>query len=231
MMTSEQLIKSAHVWALAALLLCAVIAIAGKNETKNQNSKQQNANAPGTQNSNSSKAKSRNSNTGDAAKDEQTGTANLASQDKDFIMEAAMGGMMEVELGRIAAQQGTSDAVKQFGQKMVDDHSRANSKLMQLASSKSITLPTELDEKHREDVTKMSKVSGAEFDKAYAKAMLSDHNKDVAAFEKESTKGTDPDVKSFASETLPTLREHLQMAKALNSDQTPGMKNSNVNRP
>jgi putative membrane protein len=143
-------------------------------------------------------------------------------------MDAAMGGLMEVELGRMATQQGTSDAVKQFGQRMVDDHSKANTELMTLATSKGMTLPTDLDEKHRKDVTKLSSLTGAEFDRAYAKMMLSDHNKDVSAFEKQSTKGADPDLKAFAAKTLPTLQEHLRMAKALNGNKGGG---SNSNRP
>lgn len=154
-------------------------------------------------------------------------------------MDAAIGGLMEVELGRIAAQKGMSDSVKQFGQRMVDDHSKANEELMTLAQSKGITLPTALDEKHQKDVTKLSAMSGAEFDRAYSKMMLSDHNKDVKEFEKQSTKGGDADIKAFASKTLPTLREHLQMAQALEPNQrsnsnsnsnSGGSRNSNSNR-
>ena len=110
---------------------------------------------------------------------------------------------------------------------MVDDHSKANTELMSLASSKGVTLPTALDEKHQKEVTKLSAMSGAEFDRAYSKMMLSDHNKDVSEFEKQSTKGTDPDLKAFASKTLPTLQEHLQMAKALPDNQ----KTTNNSKP
>jgi putative membrane protein len=162
---------------------------------------------------------------------------NMSSRDRDFIMDAAIGGMMEVELGRVAAQNGMSDAVKQFGQRMVDDHSKANTELMSLATSKGITLPTELDEKHRQHVTKLSAMSGAEFDREYSKMMLSDHNKDVNEFEKQSTRGADPDLKAFAAKTLPTLQEHLQMAKTLPGNErgnrnsnSGGSRNSNMNR-
>ena len=154
----------------------------------------------------------------------------MTSQDRNFIMEAAMGGMMEVELGRIAAQQGASDAVKQFGQRMVDDHSKANTELMTLASSKGITLPTELDPKHRAHVTKLSGMSGAEFDREYVKMMVSDHRKDVSEFEKQSTRGTDADLKAFAGKTLPTLQEHLRMAEALPGAKRGGNSN-NSNQP
>jgi putative membrane protein len=116
-----------------------------------------------------------------------------------------------------------SDAVKQFGQRMVDDHGQANSELMSLASSKGMTLPTELDAKHREQVTKMSAMTGADFDRAYVKMMVSDHRKDVSEFEKQSTRVTDADLKAFATKTLPTLQEHLRMAEAL-----PGAKGGNA---
>ena len=131
---------------------------------------------------------------------------------------------MEVELGRLAVAKGTSEAVKQFGQRMIDDHSKANSELTQLAQTKSIALPTELSTKHRAEVTKMSKLSGEAFDKAYSKDMLSDHLKDVAAFERASTSASDPDVKEFAARTLPILKEHLELAKALNGTKSTGMK-------
>jgi len=226
-MNNQQLIKSAHIWLLAAIVACGLVFIVVKANDRidDQNS---NSNANRTQNRNSNRASNRNSeNTG--ASGEQTGMANLASQDRNFMMDAAMGGLEEVELGRVAAQKGTSDAVKQFGQRMVDDHSKANSELMSLASSKGITLPTALDEKHQKEVTKLSAMSGAEFDRAYSKMMLSDHNKDVSEFEKQSTKGTDPDLKAFAGKTLPTLQEHLQLAKALPDNQRSSSSNSNRN--
>src|SRR5689334_7277019 len=226
-MNNQQLIKSAHIWLLAAIVACGLVFIVVKANDRidDQNS---NSNANRTQNRNSNRASNRNSeNTG--ASGEQTGMANLASQDRNFMMDAAMGGLEEVELGRVAAQKGTSDAVKQFGQRMVDDHSKANSELMSLASSKGITLPTALDEKHQKEVTKLSAMSGAEFDRAYSKLMLSDHNKDVSEFEKQSSKGTDPDLKAFAGKTLPTLQEHLQLAKALPDNQRSSSSNSNRN--
>lgn len=228
-MSNQQLIKSAHVWALAVLLVCGLWAVAGKagmriqDQNSNQNS---NSNSSGTstksQNANKSNRNSRNNN----ATGEQTGMTNMSAQDHNFIMDAAMGGMMEVELGRIAAQQGASDAVKQFGQRMVDDHGKANQELMSLAQSKGMTLPAAIDEKHQKDVTKLSSLSGAEFDREYTKMMVSDHRKDVSEFEKQSTHGTDADLKAFATKTLPTLKEHLQMAEAL-----PGAKAGNMNKP
>ena len=233
-MSNQQLIKSAHVWALAVILAggCWAITgkagIAGQEQNSNQNSNSSNSNASRSQNSNANRSANRNMRGNSNAAGEQAGMANMTAQDRNFIMDAAMGGMMEVELGKVAAQQGASDAVKQFGQRMVDDHSKANSELMALASSKGITLPAELDAKHREHVTKMSAMSGADFDREYGKMMLSDHRKDVSEFEKQSTRGTDPDLKAFASKTLPTLQEHLKMAEALPGAKTGG---GNMNKP
>lgn len=226
-MNNRQLIKTAHVWALTALLALGVWAIAGKAGINTQN---QNQNSNGNSNGNSNTGsgmqnenRSANRNTGGA-----TGTqAGMNQQDHKFIMDAAMGGMMEVELGRVAAQKGTSEAVKQFGQRMVDDHSKANEELMSLASSKGMTLPTALDDKHQKDVAKLSAMSGAEFDRAYAKMMLKDHEKDVKEFERQSTKAGDPELRAFVTKTLPTLQEHLQMVRTLPGNESSGNSNSN----
>ena len=228
-MSNQQLVKSAHVWALAVVLAGGAWAIAGKAgiRMQEQNSNQNSNSSPNSNKSqNSNRTGNRNTRANNNATGEQTGMANMAAQDRNFLMDAAMGGLMEVELGRVAAQQGVSDAVKQFGQRMVDDHSKANTELMSLASSKGITLPTALDEKHREHVTKLSALSGADFDRAYTKMMVSDHTKDVSEFEKQSTRGTDADLKAFASKTLPTLQEHLQMARALPDAKRGGNMNS-----
>jgi putative membrane protein len=179
-----------------------------------------------------------------------TGAGTLSAADKKFVMEAAHGGMMEVELGKLATQKAMSEEVKQFGQRMVDDHGKANDELMQLASSKGITIShsmgtssdaggtdtqkpgsdtmtaksssasdddAKMMKKHHEMVSKMSALSGAEFDRKYMDAMVKDHEKDVAAFERVSTMGSDADLKAWAAKTLPTLREHLQLARDTNA--------------
>jgi len=229
-MNSQQVDKSAHIWVLAVFVACGLLAVGGRAAIRfsGQNSNQ-NSNANTSQNRNANRSNKNANATG-----EQTSLGNLNSHDRDFVMDAAMGGMLEVELGRVAAQQGTSEAVKQFGQRMVDDHSKANSELMTLASSKGVTLPAALDDKHRQEVTKLSAMSGAEFDRAYAKLMLSDHKKDVSEFEKQSTRATDPDIKAFATKTLPTLKEHLQLATTLESSvggNSNSNRDSNSNRP
>jgi putative membrane protein len=99
---------------------------------------------------------------------------------------------------------------------MVDDHGKANDELKKLASQKGITLPTDLDAKHQATYDRLSKLSGADFDRAYMADMVKDHHEDVNEFRKESQSGSDPDVKAWAAKTLPTLEHHLQMAESTN---------------
>jgi putative membrane protein len=135
------------------------------------------------------------------------------SPDQAFMIKAAQGGLTEVELGNVAKSNAQSDAVKQFGQRMVDDHSKANDELKSLAAQKNVTLPTSLDAKHQSMKDKMSGMKGAGFDKAYMRDMVNDHRKDVSEFQKEADNGKDPDVKAWAAKTLPTLKDHLKMAE------------------
>ena len=140
----------------------------------------------------------------------------MMDADHKFALEAALGGMMEVELGRVAAEKGASDEVRQFGQRMVNDHSKANDELKQIAEGKGMMLPTAPDAKHQAEMQKLFALSGEKFDKEYVKMMVKDHKKDVAAFEKEAGGGADADIKAFAARVLPTLREHLQMIQRIN---------------
>jgi putative membrane protein len=121
--------------------------------------------------------------------------------------------MAEVELGKLAAEKASSDDVKKFGQRMVDDHSKANDELKALAASKKITLPAEMGPEEKALRDRLVKLSGPAFDQAYMKAMVSDHVKDVAAFRMEAKTGKDAEVKAWAAKTLPTLEEHLRMAR------------------
>jgi putative membrane protein len=165
-----------------------------------------------------------------------TGTASrsasdsLARADRKFIEDAARGGMAEVQLGQLAAQKAQSSEVKQFGQKMVDDHGKANDQLKSIASSKNVTLPTDLDRAHKRDYDRLSKLSGADFDREYMKHMVSDHKKDVSDFRKEAKSGKDTEVKNFASTTLPTLEQHLQMAQQADAAVRSASRGSNTAR-
>ncbi len=149
----------------------------------------------------------------------------MNSMDKKFAMMAAMGGMAEVEMARLALSKASSDSVKQFAQKMIDDHTKANEELMGIATSKGITLPTAPDAKMQAMMMKMEKLSGAEFDRQYIMmAGNKDHMKMEKLFKDENLKGKDADLKAFAAKTLPVVQMHLQMARDLHNGMS-GMKN------
>jgi putative membrane protein len=146
-----------------------------------------------------------------------TAGTSVAAADKTFVEKAAGGGMAEVELGKLATQKASSDQVKQFGSRMVNDHSKTNDELKQIATAKGMTLPTDLDAKHKSEMAKLQKLSGAQFDRAYMDAMVQDHKETVALFRTQSTSGKDGELKGFAAKTLPHLEEHLKMAQATDS--------------
>jgi putative membrane protein len=141
-------------------------------------------------------------------------TANRMTADSSFVTKAAQGGMAEVKLGNLARDKAESPDVKKFGETMVADHTRANDELKHLAASKGITLPTGIDSKDQATYDRLSKLSGAAFDKAYMRDMVADHKTDISEFKREADRGADADLKAFASKTLPTLEHHLQMAES-----------------
>ena len=135
------------------------------------------------------------------------------SPDMAFAREAAIGGMAEVELGNLAKQKASSSDVKQFGDRMVTDHGKGGEELKQWAQSKNITLPAELDAKHKALRDRLAKLPTDAFDRQYMNEMVMDHQHDVMAFKREASSGKDADLKAWAARTLPTLEEHLKMAK------------------
>jgi putative membrane protein len=141
----------------------------------------------------------------------------MKSSDQRFAEKAAQGGMAEVQLGQLAAQKASSPEVKAFGQQMVDDHSKANDELKSVAAKENMTLPNTLDSKDQGLYKKLQNLSGTEFDKTYVKAMVKDHEEDVKEFQKEADKGKDAQIKNFASQTLPTLQQHLSKIQAIQS--------------
>ena len=138
-----------------------------------------------------------------------------ATSDASFVQDAAIGGMSEVELGKMAATKAASADVKNFGQMMVTDHSKANDELKALATKKGWTLPTAVDSSHKSTADDLRNRVGADFDKEYVEEMVDDHETDVKAFEDKAKNATDPDLKAFAEKTLPTLTKHLDAIKAI----------------
>lgn len=133
---------------------------------------------------------------------------------EDFMKSAAQAGMAEVEMGKLAASKATDPEVKRFGQMMVDEHSKANQELKALAAKKNVTLPNDLGS-HQSDLDDLKNMSGADFDKAYIKLMVNDHEEDVEEFQAQSERSSDADVKAFAAKTLPTLKKHLETVKTI----------------
>jgi putative membrane protein len=148
---------------------------------------------------------------------ENAGTSSnkLAPSDRTFIKKAAQGGLAEVELGKLATEKAASPEVKQFGQRMVEDHSKANEQLKQVASEKGVAVPEKLSPKDAATKARLEKLSGKAFDRAYMHDMVVDHRQDVSEFRMEAKNAKDPDVKNFASQTLPTLEDHLKEAKSI----------------
>ncbi len=154
-----------------------------------------------------------------ASKDTTTkaagGVMKVDKDDADFAVKAANGGMAEVAMGKMAQQKGVSQEVKDFGAKMVTDHTKANDNMMALAKQKNITLPAAISNDEQKKMDDMGKKSGKDFDKAYVHEMVDDHNKDVKDFEDASKNLKDADLKAFATTTLPTLKMHQSMIKAI----------------
>lgn len=138
------------------------------------------------------------------------------SSDAQFAMKAAQGNMAEVALGKLATQNGQSDDVKKFGQRMIDDHGKAEQDLEGIASKDNLTLPKKVNAQQKAEEQRLSKLNGAAFDRAYMRLMVQDHTKDVAEFRKESnSSAANSDLRDFAKRTYPTLQDHLTMAKSI----------------
>jgi len=146
-----------------------------------------------------------------------TSRATTASSDQDFMTLACQANLAEIEAGRLAESKGTNADVKKFAGHMVEDHTASNDQLTSLAEKLGFRLPTRPDDAHQNDAAKLAGMSGAEFDRKYAEMMVTDHQKAVALFEKWSKDAKHDDVRAWAEKTLPKLRDHLTMARDLNS--------------
>ena len=137
----------------------------------------------------------------------------------DFVAKGAMSDMYEVQAGKLAAEKGQSDAVKQFGQQMVDAHTKTTDELMGIVKSKNIKVdvPTKLDSEHQKLIDDLNSASAKDFDKTYASQQVDAHQNAVKLFKKYAEDGDDPDVKQFAAKTLPAIEHHLDEAKKLPS--------------
>ncbi|KAF1041291.1 MAG: hypothetical protein GAK35_03415 [Herbaspirillum frisingense] len=142
----------------------------------------------------------------------------VPGKDKNFMVKAAEAGNAEIAASKIALEKTSNPAVKDFAQKMIEQHTQVGDQLKQLASSKDVSLPAEPTVAQRTKIAVLEKLKGNTFDKRYASMIgVSAHKDAVKLFQKASTSAQDPDVKNFAAKTLPGLQEHLQMATELKS--------------
>jgi putative membrane protein len=142
----------------------------------------------------------------------------VSDQDREFVNKAATGNLAEVELGRVAAQRAARPSVRALGERLVTDHGRSNADLASLARSKGIEAPTALEPSQQAVRDRLSALNGNDFDRAYMSEMVRDHTEDIALFERAAETSTDPELKAWAAQSLPMLREHLALARQVNSD-------------
>ena len=141
-------------------------------------------------------------------------SSSVSSDDRKFMETAARAGMAEVDAAKLAKTKGESQAVKDFARQMEEDHTRANEELKKLAAAKGVSLPNDVDAKHRRMMDELNKHTAAQFDREYMKQQVGDHRRVVADFDRESKHGKDADVKKWAADKLPTLRKHREMAES-----------------
>jgi putative membrane protein len=138
----------------------------------------------------------------------------------EFVRQAAVTNKAEVKLAELAQERGSNESVKEFARMMVEDHSKADNELTQIAKEHSVNVPTQLDAKHRALYNRLSKLSGEAFDRAYSKAMVDGHKQAVAMFQARANNGRNTDLRVWAANTLPKLRHHLEMALDMRADVT-----------
>lgn len=199
---------------ISLVLISAVFALSGCPSANSPTNTGNTTRITTTGNNTNTSANSMNMNTN---ANRETSNANATSQsgDGDFMTKAAQGGMAEVSAGNMASTKAQSADVKAFAKKMIEDHTKANGELKAIATKKGVTLPTDVNAEQKATADKLSKLSGAEFDKEYVAAQVADHEKTVALFESEAKSGADAETKAFAEKTLPNLRMHLQMIKEI----------------
>jgi putative membrane protein len=141
-----------------------------------------------------------------------------SNPDHAFVQQMAMGNLAEVELGEVATKKGANAKVKTFAQRMITDHGKANAELKSLAMSKQVAWPSGVGDEHKATIDRLSKLSGAEFDRAYATNMVEKHQKTLDTLKRQSMSGKDEQVKAWAAKTATAVEEHLKMARDLDRE-------------
>jgi len=158
-------------------------------------------------------------------------TTEAVMKDEAFVRAAARGGLSEIKLGKLAMDQASNEAVKAFGTRMVAEHTKAGDELKEAAKEENVGLPTDLTAKDQATYDRLSKLSGAEFDQAYAQDMVKDHQQDLRDFQREANHGNDDVVRGFASETVPMIQQHLDQAKEMLKAVSPAVSRRTTGNP
>ena len=153
-----------------------------------------------------------------AANGNQTAAEKAANPDARFVMGVAASGMAEIELGQLAADKASDANVKEFGHRMMADHTKMGDELKPLAAAKNIMLPTSLSARDRATKDRLSKLSGASFDRAYMAEMVKGHLAESMDFRKEATSGHDPQLKEWATKQVTTVDDHLKAAREIQKE-------------
>lgn len=152
---------------------------------------------------------------GGGGNDPEAPVARSVPVDQTFVADAASSGLLEVQTGQLAADRADNDELKKFGQMMVGDHTKAHARLKAAAAKDGLKVPDQLLPADQKIVERLTKLRGGEFDREYARVIVDSHEKSVASFEQEARQGKQPALKAYASETVPTLRRHLERARAI----------------
>jgi putative membrane protein len=144
----------------------------------------------------------------------RTDESRVGKQDQQFMTEAAQGSMMEIQLGQLAQEKGSSEGVKEFGRRLQEDHQKASEKLKGIAQQRNLDLPSDMG-KHQQHIDKLQNLSGEQFDRAFLRMQIQHHEKDIRKFRNQANRSMDTDVKEFAQGTLPVLQQHLEQAQEL----------------
>jgi putative membrane protein len=192
---------------ISFVLLALPIVFACNNSSKDSVEKADSANEAKSDTGNRYNDTSNQSNT--------SGTIAVDQSTADFMVKVADVGMTEVKLGGIAQEKAMNKRIKDFGEMMTRDHTKAGDELKSLARRKNVTLPDSIGSDHRNKIDNLQKKNGKDFDRAYIDMMVDGHQSTVNDFEKASNNTKDPDVKAWVDKTLPTLRAHLDSAKAI----------------
>jgi putative membrane protein len=143
--------------------------------------------------------------------------------DRMFVKKAMQGGMAEIQLAQMTLQKTNSDQVKQFAQRMIDDHTKMNDQLKPVAQQLGVDVPGQVSKKDRATMAKLQALSGPAYDQAYIKDMVNDHKQDLSDFQMEASSGQDQTVKDAASQGSKVIAQHLQMAQQMAKDQNVAM--------